>query len=347
MYWHTDAPWLPDCTGACQRFSFWNPTSDDWCLCTHTLSNNLGCNSGRGYQSPFSACDFWGFCTCVSLVQKPLCTKVLEIAAVKSPQKENYCYTPFFYESGPKSPFCHLFNYYCSRCPSVVQRDSCTLTPAMTRWWLAASYRLSPAEAATAASQAERTLPPLPHLCSACSPPACHASAGSVLQPQADLIYHVTNGTKQRQIHNDPAGLLGKTKVGAKEPFSLQERVASLSHQLSVSQLINIRSHVNVFICLWPVKVNLLPLLLSFWKVCADQEISMFCFTHGPVCWFSQEEGTRQKSETERTLNLFYSIELPWGQGLKNWHLGQIGGWSFSGVAVHGTISETVCVHKS
>lgn len=223
MYRYIDVPWLPDCTGACQRFSFWNPTSGHWCLCKHTLSNDLGCNSGRGYQSPFSACDFLGFCTCVS--------------GVKSPQKANYRCSTFFYESGPKSPFCHLFNYYCSWCPSVVQRDSCTLTPAMTRRWLAASYRLSPAEAATAASQVERTLPPLPHLCSACSPPACHASAGSVLQPRADLIYHVTNGTKQRQIHNDPAGLLGKTKVGAKAPFSLQDRSGhswSLSHQLCV-----------------------------------------------------------------------------------------------------------------
>lgn len=82
--------------------------------------------------------------------------------------------------------------------------------------------------------------------------------------------------------------------------------------------------------------------------MCADQEISMFCFTHSSICWFSQEEsGTKQKSETERTLNLFYSIELPWGQGLKNWHLDQIGGCSFSGVTFHGTISESVCVHKA
>lgn len=97
----------------------------------------------------------------------------------------------------------------------------CTVTPAMTRGRLVASYRLSPVEAATAASQVELTLPPHPHLCSACSPPASHTSAGYVLQPQADLIYHVTNGTKHRRIHTDPVGLLGETKHKLCSPSGL------------------------------------------------------------------------------------------------------------------------------
>lgn len=138
-----------------------------------------------------------------------------------------------------------------------------------------ASYRLSPVEAATAASQAERTLPPLPHLCSACTPHACHASAGSVLQPPADLIYHVTNGTKHRQIHKDPAGLLAKTKLGAKTPILTSGLSRFLiTSTVSRSLLINIRSHVNVFY---------VPLTCQNRSLaCSNQEISKFRFTHSP-----------------------------------------------------------------
>lgn len=88
-------------------------------------------------------------------------------------------------------------------------------------------------EAATATSQAELTPPPLPHLCSASSPPARHASAGSEL---TSSIMEQMAQNIDRHAQN-PAGLFG----GENKTWSKGSILTSLSHKmcLKVSYLIH------------------------------------------------------------------------------------------------------------
>lgn len=75
---------------------------------------------------------------------------------------------------------------------------------------------------------------------------------------------------------------------------------------------------------------------------------AVFCFTHSPDDSPRHDSNrTKQPLASEQTENLFflfYSIELSWGQELKNWHPGQIGKCKFSGVAFRWVSSESVCV---
>lgn len=108
---------------------------------------------------------------------------------------------------------------------------------------IVASYRLSPAEAATAASQVELTRPPLPHLCSDCSPPASHTSAGYVLQLQADLIYHVTNSTNIDGYTMTLWTFWGKQNTNA-NTFRIELLIYHVNDVLK--PVYDIKSHVSV-----------------------------------------------------------------------------------------------------